>query len=166
MKFDDEPGEVDGYLYKQLIKRLESSESKIIHISTPVGDRFDWIKGYFTEDKQMSLLLRFDPEGGELGRGVKVTALELAIVAPHIASILQALHDQDRSSLVINEPKPYKYGFEVWLGDARRLEIVLDDIILPKNVKWYTIDGGKRIFELRGLSGGVTSGLICYLITQ
>jgi hypothetical protein len=108
----------------------------------------------------MSLLLKFDPDGGDLGRGAKVTALELAIVAPHVANILQALYLQESNGV-----NHYKYGFEVYTGDSKNLELALNDIKLPTDVMWFECDK-RRIFELRGASGGVTIGLACYLVTR
>lgn len=110
----------------------------------------------------MSMLLKFDPEGGDLGRGEKVTALEMAIIVPHIAIILQLLH-QERESEKIH----YKYGFELWLGEQNRLILALHDLErqFPPNVKWYEVDG-KKYFELRGCSGGVTTAYVCYLVTM
>lgn len=115
----------------------------------------------------MSLLLRYDPDGGDLGRGVKVTSLELAVVVPHIANILQALYD-DRGLFFDNSKLPaYKYGFEVYLGDKNKLYLAISDLEkqLPKNIHWYECDG-QKIFELRGASGGVTTALACYLVTD
>jgi len=109
----------------------------------------------------MSILLKYDPENGDLGRGEKVTALELAVVAPHIANILSALRN------LTPQTPYYKYGFEVWLGDRNKLDFAISDVEqnLPANVFWYSIDD-KKVFELRSASGGITDGYYCCLITR
>jgi hypothetical protein len=112
----------------------------------------------------MSLLLKFDPDGGNLGRGTKVTALELAIIVPHIANILQALYNSN-NHIYSEQYLPAKYGFEVYTGDRKFLELAINDIKLPRDVKWYEVDG-RKIFDMRSASGGIVSSLICYLITS
>jgi len=113
----------------------------------------------------MSILLRFDPDGGDLGRGVKVTALELAIIAPHIANIFQAIIAEQNMFFDTSQLRPMKYGFEVWSRDKKYLGLALNDIRLPSNVGWYECDG-KKIFELKSPSGGLSTSLVCYLITK
>lgn len=113
----------------------------------------------------MSLLLRYDPDGGELGNGVKVSILELVIVVPHVANILAALEAEGNLFFDKSVLRPYKYGFQVYPGDRKLLEIAVNSIELPSNVQWYESDGNK-IFAMRGPSGGVISGLACYLVTK
>ena len=108
--------------------------------------------------------LTFDPDGGDLGRGVKVTALELTIVAPHIIEILQSLYNDSNLFFDMTKFPSYKYGFEVYYTDKEKLSIAMDSIRLSDNVHWYTCDD-RKIFEMRGASGGIISALACYLVT-
>lgn len=100
--------------------------------------------------------LKFDPDGGDLGRGKKISTFELYIVAPYIADLLQTMYD--------DESGHYKYSFEVFSAEKLKLEIVMNTILLPKDVSWYSIDG-RKAFEMRGASGGVVTALACYLVT-
>jgi hypothetical protein len=108
--------------------------------------------------------ITFDPDGGDLGRGAKFsTILEIMTVVPHIADIFQVLYTENHDN---PDYRPYKYGFETFTGISKtQLQVILKSIQLPHNVKWYDCDGN-IIFEMRGASGGVVTGYICYLITD
>lgn len=111
----------------------------------------------------MRQIFRFDPEGGDLGRGRKVNTLELAVVVPHIADFISWLSynkSDDMGNL------QYSYGFEVHSTEKNLLIIAMLELEnkFPRNVKWYETDGIK-VFDMRGASGGIVSSLACYLIT-
>ena len=101
-----------------------------------------------------------DPDGGDLGRSWvgKVTPLEFQVLIPHISYILESLHLKNESRLL------YSYAFEFNGYDRKQIEMVINSIKLPTHVKWYQTDG-KNIFEIRGCSGGLATGMICYLVT-
>lgn len=105
--------------------------------------------------------INFDPAGGDLGRAEirPISPLEFHVVLPHIAHILECLYLNGHSRL------PFKYAFEF---PFHVKDMVLMEIMgakLPPHVMFYECDG-KKLFEMRGASGGVTTGVICYLITQ
>ena len=108
----------------------------------------------------MNYQINFEGDGGDLGRAeIKPTQpLEFQIIVPHIAHILECLHISGNSRL------PYKYAFEFPLHVKDSINIVINTIKLPPHVEFYECDG-KKLYEMRGASGGVVSGLICYLIT-
>ena len=104
--------------------------------------------------------ITFDPNGGDLGRAnFKSThPLEFHTILPHIAEILEYLHISKLSTL------PFKYAFEFHSYHRNQILLEMSTITLPHHVSFYEIDGNK-LFEIRGQSGGVISGLICYLVT-
>lgn len=109
----------------------------------------------------MNYQINFDPNGGDLGRAEipLITPLEFHVILPHIAHILECLHVAGHSRL------PFRYAFEF---SHYHKDMVLMEMIsarLPTHVKFYECDG-KKLFEMRGHSGGIISGIICYLITD
>jgi hypothetical protein len=101
----------------------------------------------------------FDPDGGELGRATRVvTPLEFQLLIPHVAEIINALK-------VESPRKYYVHPFEFRGEDKNCIELVILSAKLPSDVHFYETDG-KKIFEIRGPSGGVVSSLICYLVTK
>lgn len=108
----------------------------------------------------MNYQVNYDPNGGDLGRANlrPIQALEFMIIAPHIADMLEGLHVSGNSRL------PYKYAFEFTYHSKEEVIIVMNQLKLPPHVKFYDCDG-QRLFEIRGQSGGVVSGFVCYLIT-
>ena len=103
--------------------------------------------------------LNFDPNGGDLGRGLYVTPTEFQICLPVISSILEILYKSDYSEL------PFRYAFEFKIFDKEQINAIIRKNELPAHVKWYEING-IRLFEVRGASGGITTSCICYLITD
>jgi len=105
--------------------------------------------------------IQFDPNGGDLGRAVNgyIEPLELSVVLPHVAHILECLHQHNNSN------KPYFYAFEFSSHARKGIELVMENTKLPEHVGWYTTDGMK-MFAIRGASGGVVSSMICYLVTK
>jgi len=108
----------------------------------------------------MNYQINFDPNGGDLGRAeIKpISPLEFQLLVPHIAHILECLHIAGLSRL------PFKYAFEFPLHVRDQVFLSMLTMKLPSHVKFYECDG-KKLFEMRGASGGVVSGLVCYLIT-
>ena len=108
-------------------------------------------------------MITYDPNGGDLGRAdIKpITALEMQIIIPHIASILEELASSKISTL------PFKYAFEVHISEKEAAMFVIhaSSYKLPQRVFWYEADG-KMLFEMRGMSGGITTAYICYLVTK
>jgi hypothetical protein len=109
-------------------------------------------------------MITFDPEGGDLGRASikSITALEMQIVIPHVASILEELAVMHQE-----EKKYFKYAFEVLSQekDAAQFVIHASTYSLPPRVFWYESDG-ISLFKMHGVSGGVVTAYICYLITK
>lgn len=106
--------------------------------------------------------INYDPNGDDLGRAeIKpISPLEFRVILPHVAHILECLYVSGNSKL------PYKYAFE-FLAPTNRdiIFFEMQNVKLPPHVKFYECDG-KQLFEMRGQSGGVVSGLICYLVTE
>jgi hypothetical protein len=105
--------------------------------------------------------ITFIKDGGDLGRAElkPISALEFQIIVPHVACILESLYNSKLSTL------PYKYAFEFITHQRKMIEIGMEILILPPHVHFYECDG-RKLFEMRGVSGGIVSGLICYLITD
>lgn len=105
-------------------------------------------------------MITYDPEGGDLGRALikPVSALEMKIVIPHVANILEEL-------AVVNSEQYFKYAFELPMHEKDMALIVINTSKLPPHVFWYETDG-VMLFEMRGASGGIVSAYICYLVTK
>lgn len=103
----------------------------------------------------------YNPDGGDLGRAFQhgTTPLEFQIVLPHIAYMLEALY---RANFIREH---FVYAFEFNVKDKALVELVMLSVELPEHVSFYETDG-KKLFEMRGSSGGITTGLICYLVTK
>lgn len=108
-------------------------------------------------------MITYSPNGGDLGRATikPITALEMQIIIPHIASILDELAAMKISDL------SFKYAFEIHMRekDAAMFVIHASTYTLPPRVFWYESDD-KTLFEMRGQSGGIVSAFICYLVTK
>lgn len=108
-------------------------------------------------------MITYHPDGGDLGRAeIKpITALEMQIVIPHIANVLEQLAVDKRYEL------PFRYAFELGMQekDAATFVIHASTYKLPPHVFWYEIEG-RFLFEMRGMSGGVVTSYICYLVTK
>jgi|SRR3970040_1940202 len=104
--------------------------------------------------------ITFNPNGGDLGRAEfkYVTPHEFRVIVPHIAHILECLYISEVSKL------PFVYAFEFLFSYKNEISFIMETIKLPGHVKFYEI-GSNQIFEIRGISGGVTANLICYLVT-
>lgn len=95
---------------------------------------------------------------GDLGRARRlVTPLELQLLIPHIAEIMEAIKG-------LNPDLCFSHAFEVPNYVKDEALIVIMTARLPPNVKFYETDGNK-LFEVRGASGGVVTSMVCYLIT-
>jgi len=109
-------------------------------------------------------MITYNPDGGDLGRAdIKpITALEMQIVIPHVANILNELESRR-----VRDELPFKYAFELPMGekDAAMFVIHASSYKLPPHVFWYEIEG-RMLFEMRGASGGIVSGYVCYLVTK
>lgn len=108
-------------------------------------------------------MITFDPSNGDLGRAKirPVSALEIRVLVPHIAHILEELAISELSTQL------FKYAFELSVHERDSTMLVIRESIykLPPHVFWYEVDGN-RLFEIRGASGGVVASYICYLVTK
>lgn len=105
-------------------------------------------------------MITYDPNGGDLGRALikPIQPLEFLIIIPHVANILEELYNGQHGLY-------FKYAFEFSSHWKDSIELVMKQIQLPPHVHFYEVDG-KNLFEMRGASGGIVSGLICYLVTH
>lgn len=107
-------------------------------------------------------MITFNPNGGDLGRAsiAPITALEMQIVIPHVANILEELEVRRTQGEM-----PFRYAFELPMREKDGALFVIAAVKLPPHVFWYECDG-RKLFEMRGASGGVVGSYICYLVTQ
>lgn len=105
-------------------------------------------------------MITYNPEGGDLGRALikPVSALEMKTVIPHVANILEEL-------AVVNNEQHFRYAFELPMHEKDMALMVINTSKLPPHVQWYECDG-RKLFEMRGVSGGIVSAHICYLVTK
>lgn len=108
-------------------------------------------------------MITYNPNGGDLGRAKirPINALELQIIVPHVANILEELAVVELSEM------PFKYAFEIHMNQKQDAALVIQatSYHLPPHVFWYEVDGN-TLFEIRGVSGGVATSCICYLVTK
>lgn len=104
--------------------------------------------------------LKYDPDGGDMGLGEKVSLLEFVAAVPHIAKMMQALYDDKYHQYL-------RYGFTLYTGEGKLLYAAIADLkrILPKDVSFYEVDG-MSTFIIRGPAGGVATGIAVYLYTK
>lgn len=108
---------------------------------------------------------QFNPDGGDMGipepidQGIKLE--EHITRAAKLLTLVQALADVAE----LNSSR-FCYGFRIPLTlTDREFDSVTRQLTLPNDVIWYSVDG-KKLFELRGPSGGVASTKVAYLITM
>jgi hypothetical protein len=107
-------------------------------------------------------MITYNPDGSDLGRAPirPITALEMQVVIPHVANMLEELELRRT-----NEEFLFYYAFELNIHEKDAAMLVIRASTLPLHVSWYEVDG-RRLFEIRGPSGGVVSAYICYLVTR
>lgn len=105
----------------------------------------------------MTLLV--DVDNGEMPIGDRLEISEVPIVIKHVSSILNSI----ATDSLIPQGKIMSYGFVVNAKYRAILDKVLDEINLPPRCKYYSIEG-RKVFEMRGASGGVMTGVVFYLI--
>lgn len=109
-------------------------------------------------------LRSFSPEGGDLGYpepypDPKIPFPVHAAKAAKLLTLTKALADVSDLDL------HFCYSFMLPLEiDERKMTELTRQITLPHDVTWYTVDG-RKLFEMRGPSGGIASSKCCYLIT-
>lgn len=107
----------------------------------------------------MNIITNLD--GGDLGRGNGLTTFEnIPIVIETVGNIFSQLRNE------IQKPMILSYGIEVSSHYKNIMEPLLLSMELkglPNGCKFYQTDG-RKIFEVRGYSGGVISSCIFYLI--
>ena len=108
-------------------------------------------------------LRSFNPNGGDMGYPEPPNS---TIPFPiHVAKAAKLLTLSKALADVSGLDMQFCYGFMVPLDlDERKMSVMVQQISLPHDVMWYTIDG-RRLFEMRGPSGGIASSKVCYLIT-
>lgn len=106
-------------------------------------------------------MITFNPDSGDLGRAsIRYThPLEFHLILPYMIDILEKLHNSELSNL------PFNYAFEFSHIDKDTILVEMNVAKLSPHVSFYNTDGIK-LFEIRGQSGGITTGLICYLVTH
>lgn len=109
--------------------------------------------------------ITFNPDGNDLGRGDRINPFEFYTIVPIIAKIFQALVDVARLKND-KEYVPYKYAFEFNPEERSLILSIMNNYEskFTKDVMFYTIDS-RKLFEMRGSSGGIVSSMICYLTT-
>lgn len=108
-------------------------------------------------------LRSFNKDGGDMGYPEPpVSTIPFQVHAAKAAKLLtltKALAD------VAGLDLQFCYSFMLPLDiDERKMTELTRQIMLPYDVVWYTVDG-RKLFEMRGPSGGVASSKVCYLHT-
>lgn len=108
-------------------------------------------------------LRSFRPDGGDMGYPELPTS---TIPFPvHVAKAAKLLTLSKALADVAGLELHFSYSFMLPLDvDERKMNELVRSITLPYDVGWYTVDG-RKLFEMRGASGGIASSKVCYLIT-
>ena len=107
--------------------------------------------------------LLFNPDGGELGLAEGNTKIEtIPFLVMRIAQIFSKLRE------IKPKDREFVYCVQFSSDYKKTVEAMLMDIEhegLPEGTAFYEIEG-RKIFELRGASGGVRYAMCFYLITK
>lgn len=105
----------------------------------------------------------FDPDSGDLGLGQVISLEEFEKRLPVAALALREMQD-------INKKYQFegnmRYSFLIPRKvDRLKLESIMDHYDFPEGVEWYKVDG-RKIFEVRGLGGGIAVAYGVYLYAK
>lgn len=106
-------------------------------------------------------MITVDLDGGELPQGDFVELAHVPLVVYHVSKLLTdfaKLHKPE-------DNRAYSYAIKTSATFKYTLERILEDIKLPIGCEYFVIDG-RRVFELRGQSGGVTTAVVFYLMVK
>lgn len=109
-----------------------------------------------------------DLDGGDLGRGYRITEEELPNLAVRIANVmLEVQKAMNKYEICSIGHTKISYAFEFSPNNKTKLSqvIISTEPLLPLGIKFYSIEN-QKLFELRGASGGIVNSLICYLIAE
>lgn len=110
----------------------------------------------------MNLII--DPEGGDLGRasGGTTRLEQIPFIVMRVGEVFSGLRH------LIEHNRMFSYCFEVRSEYRNTLSFMLADMEregLPKGCSFYETDG-RKIFEIRGPSGGVVYSVCFYLLCK
>lgn len=109
-----------------------------------------------------------DYDGGDIGYADGITPLVLfPALVREVAKIMSFLYMECRNGKMQTPTGNFSHGFKLRKEDSHFLKVLMDESKkeLPIGVVFYECDG-KDLFEIRGASGGVTTAVICYLVTK
>jgi len=102
-------------------------------------------------------------DGGDLGRANKITSFwDIPSTIEIAGNIFTNIRNQ------INKPMILSYGIEVsgyYKNIMEPLLLSMEIRGLPEGCRFYKTDG-IRIFDIRGVSGGIATSCIFYLICE
>lgn len=107
---------------------------------------------------------KVDLDGGDLGLGDFPIQLH---EFPFVVKISAKILSQARKFVDLGPNERLSYAIRVPVSDSKlMLELIrIEEKSLPVDIRFYDVDD-KKLFELRGQSGGVISQMVCYLITK
>lgn len=109
-------------------------------------------------------------DGGEMQIPVGVTTIPLfPNLVKESVSTLVSLHKMVKEGMLqpIGEWHAFQHAFKIRTEDREFIQMFMLELEkeFPDTVQWYETDG-RKLFELRGISGGVTTSLVCYLVSK
>ncbi len=108
-------------------------------------------------------MILVDPDGGDFGLAKFQTKLEnIPLIVETVAGVFSSLKELKPNDRIfaycISFNSDYKKLVEALLLDLERRS-------LPRDISFYETDG-RRIFDIRGASGGVTTSTCFYIICK
>lgn len=104
--------------------------------------------------------MMFDPNGGDLGLSeVVINPEQFLNLIPIIHKIMLDVKKE------FNPDKPLKYCFRFGHQSNSLIYDLIHRAEEIYGVEFYSCDG-KKVFEIRGISGGIVTGYVCYLIVR
>ena len=107
-------------------------------------------------------VLEYDPNSGDMGIADNITSIEsIPLVVSIVSKILNYLKE------MTTQDKHFKYCIQVSSRYSKVITPIIEELeeTLPIGVKFYSVMG-RKVFELRGSSGGVSTSIVFYLIAQ
>lgn len=111
-----------------------------------------------------------DLDGGEMWipPGILPIAVFPTLVREIAESLLQLSEMFSKGYITINgESSYFQHAFKLRSDDREIAKLIIDILEkdLPLGIKFYELEG-RKIFDLRGASGGVLTACVCYLTVK
>ena len=110
------------------------------------------------------MIKEIDLNEGDLGIGDFITEIH---EFPFIVKIASRILNESRKFTNLDKDKRLSYSIKLRISDSVLINKLIEELEkdLPSNIRFYDVDT-RKVFELRGTSGGITTQMCCYLVTR